>query len=495
MILSELALPIAVALPYAGAVLALSVGLSVHRTGWPIAAVTLCSTLVVVAIIAAQVAVSGVVYWEYVYVPDVRTVPFQADGLSATLLLVSTAMTAGALAYTRSAGPRGNRFYAGYLLLAGSVNGLAVTGNLFYLIVFLELTSLAIITMVAASDKEGATFAAIKYLFLATTGGVVALMGVGVVYTRTGTLLLAELPDAIAAVGYTDPGFGIAFVLLVVGLSMKVGLFPLHGWLADAHAAAPDAVSALISGAVPALAVFTFVRIVVSAFTPAFLAVVPALGAVFLYGMVAIMLVGNVLALYQRHVKLMLAYSTIAQFGLVLVGVALANETATFGAIVLMAGHGFAKGGLFILAGMLYLRFGARTIEEYAGLAERAPILGATFVVLSITMIGLPPSAGFMGKWYIALGAIQEGTVFVALLVVVSTLLTLGYTVPFINALYFKPFEDGRSDRHDRPTVTRDRHDRPTVTRGMTAVVVLAAVVGILLGVTSSWILEVMVVI
>lgn len=474
-------LPGVIAIPYLGAIAALVAPWRIRRSGWGIAAISLSVTVAVSLLIAIEVALDGILRFQLIEVLGVAVVPFLADGVSATLIVVNSTMTAGALVYTRTGGPRGNLFYAGWLLLAGSVNGLAVTGSLFYLVVFLEITSLTIITLVAASDKEGATFAAMKYLFLAASGGIVALLGVGIVFVQTGSLLLAELPDAIAEVGYTDPQLQVAFGLILLGLSMKIGLFPFHGWLADAHAAAPDAVSALISGAVPALAVFVFLRILVTGFTIEFLAIHPTLVAVFLYGMVGIMLVGNLAALFQRHLKLMLAYSTIAQFGLVLVGVALVNETAFQGAIVQMAGHGFAKGGLFILGGMLYLRFGARTIDEYAGLAKRAPLLAGSFVVLAISMIGLPPTVGFIGKWYIALGAIEEGAFLVAGLIVVSTLLTLGYTLPFINAMYF------RSDRADRT-------ERPDVTRGMVAVVVTAAALGVVLGLGSRWIVEVLVI-
>lgn len=475
---TEWALPGTIAIPYFGALVSLVTAHHYRERGWSIAAVSLSITLLVTVLVAIEVAARGTIVYEIVGVVGTPAIPFVADGLSAVLLLTNTVLTAGALIYTRSAGPRGNLFYVGWLVLAGSINGLAVTGSMFYLVVLLELTSLTIITLVAASDKEGATFAAIKYLFLAATGGIITLLGAGAVFSVTGTLHLPELPAAIEAVGYGDRRLIIGFGLFVLGLAMKIGLFPLHGWLADAHAAAPDAVSALISGAVPALAVFAFLRVVFTAYTPAFLASHPTIAAVFLYGMVIILLVGNILALFQQHVKLMLAYSTIAQFGLVMVAVPILSETAMAGAIIHMSGHAFAKGGLFILAGMLYLRFDARTVQEYAGLADRAPLLAGTFVVLALSMIGLPPTIGFMGKWYIAVGAIEEGALLVAFIVVVSTLLTIGYTIPYINAMYFKSEAEGRVDR-------------PRVTRPMVGLVVSFAVLGIVLGLLSGYFVEV----
>ena len=194
----------------------------------------------------------------------------------------------------------------------------------------------------------------------------------------------------------------------------------------------------------------------------------------FIYAALLRLLLDNLFAVLQRKIMLVLAYSTISQFGLVVVGLAVANETAVFGSILQIFGHGIIKGALFVLAGMFALRFDAYTLEEYSGLAKRSPAMAAAFVVLGLAMIGLPPTVGFVGKCYITLGAVQEGLWIVAGAVVVSTLLTLLYVVPFVNRLYFYS-----------PDLTVPR--RAGVTRGMLAAIFLAALFAIVLGLVSAW--------
>ena len=475
--MSELAwlASVIVLIPLLSSVVPVVASLRYERVGWWVAAASLGVTFVLTVVLVAEILAVGTISYEMGGIPAPFGVELYADAFSGTVLLLDILMALGVLAYTRTAGPRGNAFYSGYLLLTGGMMGIILTGDLFNLYIFFEMMGIAAYALVASAESRWSTYAAFKYLILGTVGAMLYLLGVAFTFAATGTLNMADLSIRLAEVGYTDPAVVAGFTLMTIGLALKIALFPLHTWLADAHAAAPSAISALISGLMPAVAVYAFVRVIYSVFTTDFLAANPIIAEGLIYGTILSLLIGNLFAIVQRQIKLMLAYSTISQFGLIVVGLMIANETALFGSILQMFGHGIIKGGLFILAGMFALRFDAYTLEEYAGLAKRAPILGATFVALSITMIGLPPSVGFMGKWYIALGAIEEGLWLIAALIVVSTVMTLAYTVPFINQLYFRPFDD-------------DRPDRPNVTTGMVIAVVLAAVVGLTLGLASAWI-------
>ncbi len=363
--------------------------------------------------------------------------------------------------------------HSGYLLLVGSLFGITLTGDLFNLYVFLEIMGISSYALVATADSRWSTYAALKYLLVGTVGATFYLLGVAFIFAATGTLNMRDLAIRLEAIGYTDPLVVTAFILLTVGLAIKIALFPVHTWLADAHASAPDGISAVISALVPAVAVYAFSRVVFTVFTTDFLAANPTVTRGLIYGALVSLLAGSFFALLQRKLKLVLAYSTVSQFGLVVAGIMIANEAAAFGAILQMFGHGLIKGALFILGGMFALRFGARSLEEYAGLAKRTPVMAAAFVALAVAMIGLPPTVGFVGKWYIALGAIQEGFPGVAVLVIVSTLLSIGYLVPFVDRLYFHPFEG-------------DTDDSEAVTRWMIVVVVLAAGLGLVLGLFAA---------
>ncbi|GAB7090944.1 monovalent cation/H+ antiporter subunit D family protein [Halorubrum luteum] len=463
-----------VLLPLFASVVPIVAGMRYGRIGWRVAVAVLSVTLVVAAALAVVVFVDGLVRYEIGGIPVPYGIELHADAFSVTIVALDSLLALGVLAYTRSAGPGSNAFYSCYLLLTGGIIGIAMAGDLFNLYVFLEIMAIASYALVAAANSRWSTYAAMKYLLIGTVGATLYLLGVTLVFAATGTLNMASASVRIAEVGYGDPLVTAAFVFLTTGLVIKIALFPVHTWLADAHASAPTAISAMLSGLVPAVAVYALSRVVFTVFSLEFLYANPWLWEGFVAVAVLSMLVGNVFAVLQRDVKLMLAYSTVSQFGLVVTGIAVANETAVFGAVLQVFGHGIIKGGLFVLAGMFAIRFDARTLEAYAGLAKRSPVMGLSFVLLALAMIGLPPTVGFVGKWYIALGALREGMWMVAFVVAVSTLLTVMYVVPFINRLYF----------HE-PT---DRHDtQPGVTRAMIAVVFLAALFGIGLGLVSAW--------
>jgi multicomponent Na+:H+ antiporter subunit D len=225
-------------------------------------------------------------------------------------------------------------------------------------------------------------------------------------------------------------------------------------------------------------------RLVYTVYTPAFFEAVPvARDALIAFAAVSIV-VGSVLAVAQSEVKRMLAYSSVSQYGLVVVGIAIGTPAAVFGAVVHLLGHAIMKGGLFVAAGAVADLTGARTVEEYAGLADRFPVLGGASAVLMLAMVGVPPAVGFAGKWYIALGAVRAGTWPVAVVIFASTLLTLAYFALLVERMFVAPASasvraatDGGSDGPDRPS-------EPS--RRALALVVGAAVVAVALGVVVT---------
>ncbi|TYL38737.1 monovalent cation/H+ antiporter subunit D family protein [Natronococcus pandeyae] len=464
-----------IVVPLGAAVLSALADGRIDEVGWSIAAASLSLTfLLSMALIVVLVTGDPIEYQLSVARLGYAT-EFQADGFSGVIVLLDSLVALGALAYTRTAGPRGNWFYAGYLAIVAGVIGITLTGDLFALYGYLLLLSLATVVLVGATGTGWGSYVAFRYFTLGTVGAGIYLAGVVVAVAATGTSNMALIADRLPEIGYAEPLVVSSFLLMGVGLGISVGLFPFHTWLVDAHGVAPDALSALISGVIPAAAVYAFSRILFTVYTTDFLAANPILVDGILAIALATMLIGNLLAAVHRNIKDVLAYSTVSQAGLVVAGFAIANEAAIFGSVLQLFGHGVIKGALCILAGIFALRFDARSLEEYAGLASEAPLLGATFALLGIAMIGLPPTVGFVGKWYIALGAVQHGMWFVAALIVVSTLLTLAYVVPFIDRLYFYPFEGTR-----RPDTT--------TTLGMVAVVVAATAISLAMGVSSAWI-------
>jgi multicomponent Na+:H+ antiporter subunit D len=486
--MSDLA-PLLVALPIFGSVVALLAGLLRSRTGWPVAA--LVSLLQVVAAVAlAADAFDGTV----TYVVGGFDAPFGiqlvVDGLSATMVVLVAVVALGVLGYARRAGPRSNAFYATYLLLVAGLTGMSITGDVFNLYVFLEITGLAAYALVASGEGGDAALAALKYLIVGTIGASLFLLGIGYAYVATGTLNMADLSGQLAAVGYTSRLVQAAFGLMVVGLFVKIAVFPLHTWQPTAYADAPDTVSGLISALVSTVAAYALIRIVFSVFTVGFLDANPVARTLLIAGAVVSIVLGSLLAVAQENLKRMLAYSSVSQFGLIVGAVAVANETALTGAAIHLVGHAIMKGGLFLAAGSIATATGARTVGEFEGLAERLPASSGAFGVLALGMVGVPPAVGFVGKWYVALGAVEGEFWPLAAVIFLSTLLTLSYFARLIERMYFRetvgespPVAAGAAD--ETAGVVADGRGAEFPSLGMRGTVVVAAVLAVVLGVLA----------
>jgi len=269
---------------------------------------------------------------------------FRSDTLSVTIGLLDIVLTLGILAYTRTAGPHSERFYVAYLLFTTAVFGVVLSGDLVGTFLFLLLLIWATGRLVECTEKAGVASAARGYRRTATLGALLYLAGVVTAAWLAGSTNADRLGVRLATVGHTDSLVVTSFVLMSVGLALLVALIPLHGWLVETHARATDPVSALISGVLPAAAVYAFLRVLFDVFTIDFLAVNPGITSGIIYGALVSLLIGNLLAYAQRDIKGMLAYSTISQFGLVVAGLLVATETAVFGSVIQLFGHGIVKG-------------------------------------------------------------------------------------------------------------------------------------------------------
>jgi multicomponent Na+:H+ antiporter subunit D len=503
------ALPLLVVVPIVFALAPIAVDRVRENTGW------LAAVAAAVAHFGLSLSVLGTVltagrtsYAVGGYAPPFG-IELVADGVSAVLVVLVSAVTLATVVYARSVGPRSNTFYSELLVLTAGISGVVVTGDLFNLYVFLEITGLATYALVATGRSPAAALAGLKYLLVGTIGASLYLLGVGYLYISTGTLNMADLAGLLPEVGYDSPVLLTGFGLLVVGLGVKTALFPLHTWQPDAYAESPDSVTAYISALVSTAAAYALFRVIYTVFTPAFDAAVPtALDVLVVLASVSVV-VGSVLAVLQSDLKRMLAYSSVAQFGLVVAGFAVVNQTAALGGLVHLVGHGVMKAGLFVAVGGLATVAGGRTVDDLAGIADRAPIVSAAFAVLAFALVGVPPAVGFAGKWHIVLGAVEAGRWIVAGVAVVSTLLTLAYFARVLERLYFRdaPAAAGVTERPDAATaadtdaaLTADGSGSggaaaaddnpvdavPTVPPQARVVVVAAAVAAVVLGVFAT---------
>lgn len=330
---------------------------------------------------------------------------------------------------------RASFYYALVLINLGGLNGFLVTGDLFNLFVFMEIFSVSAYALVATAREPIASLAALKYLLLGAVSSLLVLFSVGVIFAMTGTL---NLEDAAAALALTSPmPAGLALAGLATGFAVKAALFPVHFWLPDAHAAAPAPVSAILSALVVKAGIVGLLR-TLELFAAGESLLQPLLQLMVWLGALGA-LGGALMALVQRDIKLLLAYSTVANIGYIFIGLGLATASSVSGAMVHTVNHAVIKSALFLAAGAMIHRAGMRNIDDLRGLGRRMPItaFGMAFTLLALS--GVPPMAGFTGKWQIALGALQAGQPSLVAVLVLAGIIVLAFGVRVINALYFRP--------------------------------------------------------
>ncbi|MGY6502626.1 MAG: monovalent cation/H+ antiporter subunit D family protein [Acidimicrobiales bacterium] len=325
------------------------------------------------------------------------------------------------------------------LLLLGGLMGVTMSADLFHLFVFLEIYAIATYALVALGGPR-ATFASLRYLIFGTIGSGLYLLGVGFIYFMTGSLNMGDVAERLGPV-LDNETVVAGLVLIVIGLAVKMALFPLHVWLPEAHSYAPPGVAALLAAVQVKVAAYALIRILYEVFGFEFVTVdVPVTDLLVWFGAAGI-LFGSAMAIAQRDFKRMLAYSTVAQLGYIGVGIGLATPLALVGALLHVLNHALMKGCLFLIAGGLYAQTGIRDISKMAGMAKRMPITAAAFTVAALSMIGVPPTAGFFSKWYLLLGSLDGGRILVAAVIGASSLLTLWYFLRVFQTIYSDPPE------------------------------------------------------
>lgn len=384
----------------------------------------------------------------------IGAITMRFDGLSMLLAALVLTLTTAILLYSgpyigQSEG--GEKHYALLLLLCGAIIGLGSAGDLFNLWMWFELMAITTYPLVVFYSQDRLSLeAGIKYIVQSAAGSVLILMGISLVLLSAGTLDVLDV-RAILAAGQTGTNLWLAAgILFVIGFGVKVALVPLHTWLPDAHSQAPSGVSAMLSGVVIEAGLIAMLR-----------ALSTLAGAAVTWGEILISLglfnivVGNLLAFRQQQVKRLLAFSSIAHVGYMILGLGVALYTGT--AAGAQAGffhllsHGLMKGLAFLAAGALLFglqhRLGEEgnednhslVINDLSGAARRYPLIALAFSLALMGLGGLPPIVGFMSKWQVFIAGAQTRDTFMLVILVIAALnsvLSLAYYAPLINRLY-----------------------------------------------------------
>ncbi|MCP5432282.1 MAG: monovalent cation/H+ antiporter subunit D family protein [Alphaproteobacteria bacterium] len=340
-------------------------------------------------------------------------------------------------------------FFALFCLNVAGLIGMTVTGDVFNLFVFLEISSLSTYALVAMGRDRRALTAAYQYLVIGTVGATFYVIGVGLLYMMTGTLNMADLTARVSGVESTLT-IKTALAFLFIGLGVKLGMMPVHFWLPNAYAQAPSTVSAFLAGTATKVAVYVMLRIVfgifgIGIFTSSYLAdVVIALG---IFAMVA----ASVSAIFQSDAKRLLAYSSLAQIGYILFALGLATEAGLTAAILHLFNHGLMKATLFLALTAVALRLGRTRLEDFDGLAQAMPATMLAFAVAALSLVGVPLTIGFVSKWYLLAAAFDRDGVLVAAVILGSSLLALLYLWPLVERAYFRKRPAGAPEIEEAP--------------------------------------------
>lgn len=316
--------------------------------------------------------------------------------------------------------------------------------------VFIEIFSLSAYALIASRGKISLR-ASFTYLVLGSIGACFFLIGIGFLYAITGSLNMHDLSILLPSF-YTNRVIIGSFVFILVGLSIKMALFPLHTWLPDAHAFAPSEISAMLSGIIIEVSTYAFIRVSFSVFTQNFLKILPIMDILTWIASGAI-LFGSILAISQINLKRMLAYSSVANMGYIMLAVGLSTSTTRYPwngltpASMHILNHALMKGCLFLIAGAFIYKANLWEIKDFQGLGRKMPYTCAAFVIAATSMIGVPPSVGFASKLYIILASLEaKQFAFVAVLLL-SSLLNLVYFWRVIETMYMK-VEGGTEHTH-----------------------------------------------
>lgn len=337
-------------------------------------------------------------------------------------------------------------YYTLYLLLFASMLGFTVTGDIFNMFVFMEIFSIASYALVGITGQRRAVRAALKYLLMGATSSIIVLLAIAFLYGTVGSLNMEDIAGRLQVGGYTSVA-GVALVLFLIGFAVKAALFPVHVWLPDAHSIAPSPISAVLSALVIKMGVLGILRIFFTVYTPGFADLSGtwnALTQAVAWCAAISIVLASIMAIIQRDFKVMIAYSSIAHIGYILLGVCMLTDRGLTGGLYNILAHALGKSCFFLVAGAIIYKHGFRRITSLRGLGRSMPVTAGAFAVASLSIVGLPPSAGFIAKWYILWGCLQKHQYAFVVMVLLGSLLAAVYCFRVVYYMFFVgPYGDG----------------------------------------------------
>ncbi|PZA00150.1 monovalent cation/H+ antiporter subunit D family protein [Gammaproteobacteria bacterium 2W06] len=418
---------------------------------WVLATLAMTTAFILAAMVLAAVFDGGTLSYAFGdWAPPVG-IEYRVDAANAFVALLITGVSAILLPWGKplvdaEVPERQGSFYALVLIALAGLLGITLTGDVFNVFVFLEISSLATYGLIAHGRDRRALIAAFRYLIMGTVGATFLLIGIAVLYILTGTLNMVDIAERLPVTeGARALQVGLGFV--VVGLAIKLALFPLHHWLPNAYTYAPSLISALIAATATKVALYVMLRFIFDVFSAAYSFAALPLAAGLMALAIGSMFAGSWLAIMQRNLKRMLAYSSVAQVGYMVLGVSLTTVAGLSAAFLHLFNHGLMKAALFASAGLIAYRCGGLAMNDLRGIGRQMPWTLTAFALAGVSLVGLPPTAGFISKWYLLSAAVEADQLWLVGLILITSLMALIYIARVVEIAWMQPRPE------DAPTV------------------------------------------
>jgi multicomponent Na+:H+ antiporter subunit D len=370
-------------------------------------------------------------------------IELKIDALTALMLLILTGSSSLVSLYALKSVEKeiaeGKQvlFYSAFLLVVAGLIGICITGDAFNVFVFLEISSLSTYAIISMGKDRRALHASYQYLIMGTIGATFILIGIAFMYVMTGTLNMNDLALRLPEVADTK-AIRAAFAFITIGVGIKAAMLPLHQWLPNAYAYSPSVVSTFLAATATKVAVYVLIRFQLTIFGIEFSLIDMPYDKILMFlGTVGI-LGGSMYAIFQSNVKRMLAYSSIAQIGYILLAIGLASHPGFTAALLHMFNHALIKGTLFMALGIVFFRFASSELSVMSGIGKTMPLTMAAFTIGGLSLIGIPGTAGFVSKWYLVTALLDASLWPVALVILLASVLTLIYVGRVIEVAYFR---------------------------------------------------------
>ena len=403
-----------------------------------------CLASFIIAILLLQQVLSG---GEIIYAIGGWQAPwgieYRVDILNAFVLLIVTGVASIVIIFARRSvdkeisEDRIYLFYTAFLLHLTGLCGVVVTGDAFNIFVFIEIASLSSYAMISAGRERSALLAAYRYLILGTVGATFILISIGLLYAMTGTLNITDMAVRLEEVKGTRT-IVTAFSFFTVGICIKFGLFPLHYWLPNAYTFAPSFVSAFLSGTTSKVFIYVLLRFIYTMFGAEYAFDLMLLDRIMLIAAILAIFSGSLAAIYRDNIKEILAYSSIAQIGYMILGISLASVTGLMAGILHLFNHALIKTALFMTVACFFFRFDSVSLKDLKGVGKQMPWTTMAFVIGGLSLIGTPLTVGFISKWYLLVAAIEKDWWWLAVVILIGSILAIVYIWKVVEVIYFQ---------------------------------------------------------